>query len=82
MFDNLRDDSSFYEDEQNDAYQAPTAQAQAQPTVAAPRSKPPKRSARYMGMTAQQRFLLSVMLLITVCVIGMVALVVSGTIGF
>ena len=80
MFDNLRDDSSFYEDEQNDIHPEPTAQAQ--PIVATRHSSPRRRSARFMGMTAQQRFLLSVMLLITVCVIGMLALVVTGTVGF
>jgi hypothetical protein len=81
MFDNLRDDSSFYEEEPNDLYQEPTPAAQAQPVVAA-RSSPRKRSARYMGMTAQQRFLLSVMLLITVCVMGVLTMVVTGRMGF
>jgi len=79
MFDNLRDDSSFYEDEQNDTFQEP--EAQAQPVVAAPRSRR-KRKARFMGTTAQQRFLLSVMLLITVCVMGVLAMVVTGRMGF
>jgi hypothetical protein len=78
MFDNLRDDSSFYEDEPNDPYQEP--EAQAQPVVAAPRSR--RRKARFMGMTSQQRFLLSVMLLITVCVMGTLALMVTGRMGF
>ena len=35
-----------------------------------------------MGMTAQQRFLLSVMLLITVCVMGVLAMVITGKNGF
>jgi hypothetical protein len=77
MFDNLRDDSSFYEEEPNDLYQQP--EAQAQPIVAAPRRR---RKARFMGTTAQQRFLLSVMLLITVCVMGVLAMVVTGRMGF
>jgi hypothetical protein len=79
MFDNLRDDSSFYEDEPNDTLQEPEAQAL---TVPAAPSRPRKRSKRYLGMTAQQRFFLSVMLLITVCVIGMLAMVVTGRVGF
>jgi hypothetical protein len=79
MFDNLRDDSSFYEDEPNDLYPQPAAPAQ--PVVATRRS-PRRREARFMGMTAQQRFLLSVMLLITVCVIGVLAMVVTGRMGF
>ena len=78
MFDNLRDDSSFYEDEPNDLYQEPAAEAQ--PIVATRRRR--HSSARFMGMTAQQRFLLSVMLLITVCVMGVLAMVVTGRMGF
>ena len=80
MFDNLRDDSSFYEDEPNDLYQEPAAPAQA--IVATRRSGPRRRNARFMGMTARQRFLLSVMLLITVCVMGVLAMVVTGRMGF
>ncbi len=80
MFDNLRDDSSFYEDEPNDLYQEPAAQAQ--PVVATQRQSPRRRKARFMGMTAQQRFLLSVMLLITVCVMGTLAMIVTGRMGF
>ena len=76
MFDNLRDDSSFYEDEQNNLHGEPAAQAQ--PVVATSR----KRSARFMGMTAQQRFILSLMLLITVCVMGMLAMFITGKMGF
>ena len=82
MFDNLRDDSSFYEDEPNDSYQEPEAQAQASTMPAAAPSKPRKRGKRYLGLTAQQRFLLSVMLLITVCVMGMLAMLVTGKMGF
>lgn len=68
MFDNLRDsaESSFYEEEPNDLYKEPVA-------------KPaPKRrranNARFLGMTAQQRFLISVMLMFTVCIIGTLAM--------
>ena len=69
MFDNLRDsaESSFYEEEPNDLYKEPVAQPVA-----------PKRrrtsNARFLGMTAQQRFLISVMLMFTVCVIGTLAM--------
>ncbi len=80
MFDNLRDDSSFYEDEPNDAFQEP--EAQALPVPAARRSSPGKRKARMLGMTAQQRFLLAVMLLITVCVMGTLAMMLTGRMGF
>ena len=80
MFDNLRDDSSFYEDEPNDLYKEPAAAAQ--PIVVTRRRGPRRRNARFMGMTAQQRFLISVMLLITVCVMGVLAMVVTGRMGF
>jgi hypothetical protein len=80
MFDNLRDDSSFYEDEPNDLNQEPAAPAQ--PTVAIRRSSPHRRNPRFMGMTAQQRFLISVMLLITVCVMGVLTMVLTGRMGF
>jgi hypothetical protein len=80
MFDNLRDDSSFYEDEPNDLYKEPAAPDQ--PLVATRRSSPRRRNVRFMGTTAQQRFLLSVMLLITVCVMGVLAMVVTGRMGF
>jgi hypothetical protein len=72
MFDNLRDsaESSFYEEEPNDLYREP---------VAVPQSSARRRAAtashgRFLGMTAQQRFLISVMLLFTVCIIGTLAM--------
>jgi hypothetical protein len=79
MFDNLRDDSSFYEEEPNGTYQEPEAQAL---PVPATRRGSRRRKARMMGMTAQQRFLLAVMLLITVCVMGVLAMMLTGRMGF
>lgn len=69
MFDNLRDsaESSFYEEEPNDLYKEPVAQP-------APRRRAVARSGRFLGMTAPQRFLVSIMLLFTVCIIGTLAL--------
>ena len=69
MFDNLRDsaESSFYEEEPNDLYKEPVA-------MPAPRRRAPTRNGRVLGMTAQQRFLLSVMLLFTVCILGTLAM--------
>jgi hypothetical protein len=69
MFDNLRE-SSFYEEEPNDLYQESTAKY-----VAAPRRR---SNARFLGMSAQQRFFVSLMLLFTVCLIGTLALFVLG----
>jgi len=78
MFDNLRElsDAPLYEDDQNqddlfkdiDEVEAP---------VAAPVHKRQK-SRNFLGMTAPQRFLISVMLMFTVLLLGMLALFVSG----
>jgi hypothetical protein len=72
MFDNLRDsaESSFYEEESNDLYKEPVARP------AAKRSR--ANNARFLGMTAQQRFFISVMLMFTVCIIGTLAMFVLG----
>ena len=70
MFDNLRDsaESSFYEEEKNDLYKEPIAK-----TVVRRRS-----NGRFLGMTAQQRFLIAMMLLFTVCIMGTLAMFVLG----
>jgi hypothetical protein len=68
MFDNLRDSaesSSFYEEEQNDLYKEPVARAAAKR----------RSNGRFLGMTAQQRFFVSLMLFFTVCIMGMLAMV-------
>lgn len=71
MFDNLRDSaSSFYEEEPNDLYQEP----EAKPAVRSKRRK----SARFLGLTAQQRFILSFLLMMTVCIAGTLAMFVLG----
>jgi hypothetical protein len=70
MFDNLRDsaESSFYEEEPNDLYKEPV------PTPTPRRRAATMSNGRFLGMTAQQRFLISVMLLFTVCIIGTLAM--------
>ena len=71
MFDNLRDSSFYEEEEQNkELYTEPVPQ----PAVVRRRRK----SGRFLGMTAQQRFLLSMMFLFTVCVMGVLAMMVLG----
>lgn len=72
MFDNLRDsaESSFYEEEPNDLYREPVASA-----VPAPRRRITATSnGRVLGMTAQQRFLVSIMLFFAVCILGALAM--------
>jgi hypothetical protein len=69
MFDNLRDsaESSFYEEEPNELYKEPVAQPVS-------RRRAVTSGGRFLGMTPQQRFLLSVMLLFTVCIMGALAM--------
>lgn len=70
MFDNLRDsaESSFYEEEPNELYKEPVAQP-------APRRRAAAiNNGRFLGMTAQQRFLITVMLFFTVCIVGTLAM--------
>lgn len=75
MFDNLRDsaESSFYEEEPNDLYKEPAPGSKSK--SAAPRRR---SSGRFLGMTAQQRFLISMMLMFTVCIMGTLAMFVLG----
>ena len=76
MFDNLREsaESSFYEEEPNDLYQEPVVP----PTAPKRRQVAAITSGRFLGMTAQQRFLISVMLMFTVCIMGTLAMFVMG----
>jgi hypothetical protein len=78
MFDNLRDsaDSSFYEEEPNDLYKEPVA-ASSSKAKAAPRKRR-QSNARFLGMTAQQRFIVSLMLMFTVCIMGTLAMFLLG----
>lgn len=84
MFDNLRDlsDSSFYEEEQNDLYKEPAAPEAAPAARSKPAAAPKKRSrsksSNFLGLTAQQRFILSLMLMFTVLIMGTLAMFVLG----
>jgi hypothetical protein len=72
MFDNLRESasSSFYEDEINAPPDEKAAKASAAPIR--------RSNARFLGMTAVQRFIISLMFLFTVCVIGALAMFILG----
>jgi len=74
MFDNLREsaESPFYEEEANDLYKEPASRPM-------PSDAPLRRSnRRFLGMTAQQRFIVSLMLMFTVCLLGMLAMFVTS----
>jgi len=87
MFDNLRDFSNEYQDDQqNDPYRAFEAQdgeeQQQQseaPVVAKKPAKKRRKSKQFLGMTAEQRFLISVMLFFIVLLMGTLAMFVTGT---
>ncbi len=72
MLDDLRDQASFQPGEKESL-----------PVGALEQSKGPKRrrsSYRQAGITAPQRFVLSLMLLAMVCLLGVVLLVITGKI--
>lgn len=75
MFDNLREQansSPFYEEEAQFQEAAGTAAA------------PPRRSSggRLLGLSGPQRFFITVMLMLTVCIVGTLILLVTGKFGF
>jgi hypothetical protein len=81
MFDNLRDsaDSSFYEEEPNDLYKEPAPTSNKTRSVSAsPKKRRKSNNTHFLGMTAQQRFILSLMLMFTVCIMGTLAMMVLG----
>jgi hypothetical protein len=77
MFDNLREDAAsgpYYEEE-----------AKFQPTAGTETSSPlfaASGSRRILGMTGVQRFVIALMFFLAVCIIGAMALFVTGKIGF
>ena len=79
MFDNLRDlsDTPVYEEDQNQDDGLFKDLEEDEPSAEAPARK--KRSGTFLGMTASQRFLISVMLMFTVLLLGMLAMFVSGS---
>lgn len=70
MLDDLRNSSTFIEDEEP-----------AQEKVRRYRSERGQGKENFLGMTAQQRFIISVMLFLMVCVLGSFALVLSGSVA-
>ena len=76
MFDNLREDASkpLYEEEAK--FQPAAGTAVSSSIFAAPSSR------RILGMTGVQRFVIAFMFFLAVCIIGAMALFVTGKIGF
>jgi hypothetical protein len=69
MLDDLRNSSTYIEEEEQPVEEDYGAQRY-------PRRQ---RKETFLGMTAQQRFIISLMLFMMVCVLGTFALVLSGS---
>ena len=72
MFDDLRDDASTQVDKSG-LNLRPTSSSVSGPLL--------PRPSRFLGMTSFQRFIIAVLLMASVCVLGLVILFVSGKIG-
>lgn len=70
MFDNLRDDSTNTFNEETEAKYQPAAGGMGRSS-----------SKKFLGMTSMQRFVISVMIMLTVCILGAMVLLVTGKIG-
>jgi hypothetical protein len=70
MFDNLRDDSSNTFSEDIEAKYQPAAGYTGR-----------SGSKRFLGMTSMQRFVIAVLLMLTVCIFGAMALLLMGRIA-
>jgi len=75
MFDGLRNDASDTTGFEESADLFPEDKP-------APTSVRRKKSGQFLGMTAQQRFLIAVMLMIAVCSLGAMCMLISGKFAF
>ncbi len=78
MFDNLRDladDNLYEEDQKQDTRFEEAGEIETPVFKPAPKKR---RQGNFLGMTAPQRFVLSVMLMFTVLLLGMLAMFVFG----
>jgi hypothetical protein len=76
MFDNLREDAT------SNAYYQEEELAKFRPAAGTEPFFSPQSSRRVLGMTSVQRFVVALMFFLAVCVIGAMALLVTGKIGF
>ena len=79
MFDGLRKDASDTSGFDEQPVEFFPEDEKPAPAVARPAPTPARRrsSGKFLGMTAQQRFIISVMLMIMVCVLGAMFMVVA-----
>lgn len=72
MLDDLRNSSSFLEDEEPQQQEGQSARRYVRRR---------KKEPTFLGMTAKQRFVISLVLFFMVLVLGILALVISGTVA-
>jgi hypothetical protein len=78
MFDDLRQEVNAAHEEEK----KPKVAAEPAPQVVAAPPKQRKRSKKILGMTGSQRFAISFMLMLMVCVTGFMFLLITGKMGF
>ena len=81
MFDNLREDASdsYYEEDDSNLFFEGEESTLATTDAAPP--PPRKKAGRLFGMTATQRFIIAVMLMVAVCTLGTMCLLITGKIS-
>jgi hypothetical protein len=72
MLDDLRNSSSFLDDEEEKKPEEPLAQR--------PPIRRRSRQKKFLGLTAQQRFIVSLALFMMVCILGVFVLLITQTI--
>jgi hypothetical protein len=71
MLDDLRNSSSYIDEEETPEQEQDTANAN---------TAREQNSETFLGMTAQQRFILSLMMFFMICALGVFALIITGSI--
>ena len=85
MFDNLRDETagSFYEEDDSNLLFPEDDVPETPKKGKTPQFKPSRSSAKkILGMTAQQRFIIAIMLMFAVCSLGAMCLLITGKFAF
>ncbi len=80
MFDNLRDDSSSSVFDKDASELFPVEEVENIPTTYSTNS-PSNKNGKLLGMTAMQRFIIVLMLMIAVSTLGAMCLLLTGKIG-
>ena len=78
MLDDLRNSSSFLDDEEEDNQ---PEQKTEQPVARRSPARRRSRQKKFLGLTAQQRFIVSLALFMMVCILGTFVLFITQTIS-